>query len=81
MTKKRKQNAARVCSQCGQPGLREVRRSRVHQGVVIENIPATFCPHCGEELYDLATVRMIEQIVAEPEVYTTVVKRRVAALA
>lgn len=81
MTNKRQPPAAKVCAQCGAPGLRDVRRNRVHKGVVIENIPATFCPNCGAELYDLATVQLIERIVAEPESYTTVVERRVARLA
>lgn len=61
--------------------LRDVRRNWVQQDVVIENIPAPFCPHCGAELYDLATVQLIERIVAEPESYTTVVEPRVACLA
>lgn len=81
MTKKRKQDGSKVCSQCGAPELREVRRTRVHQGIVIENIPATFCPNCGEELYELATVRLIEKIVAAPEVYTKLVERLVARVA
>lgn len=81
MNRSKKKNSGKRCSQCGELGLRNVRRTRVHRGVVIENIPATFCPNCGEELYDLATVQAIEQIVAEPERYTTVVERRVAALA
>jgi YgiT-type zinc finger domain-containing protein len=79
MTQKRKQNDSKVCSQCGAPELREVRRTRVHQGIVIENIPATFCPNCGEELYDLATVQLIEQIVAAPEVYAPLLERRSGA--
>jgi YgiT-type zinc finger domain-containing protein len=81
MTRKRKQAGSKVCSQCGTPGLREVRRTRVHQGIVIENIPATFCSNCGEELYDLATVQLIEKIVAAPEVYAKMVERPVARVA
>ena len=69
------------CSQCGSTELRSVRRTRVHQGIVIENIPATFCSNCGEELYDLATVQLLEQIVAAPEVYTQIVERPVARVA
>jgi hypothetical protein len=36
---------------------------------VIENIPATYCTSCGEELYDLATVKAVERIVASPDQY------------
>jgi YgiT-type zinc finger domain-containing protein len=81
MTAQEVQNNAKICSQCGAPGLREVRRNRVHQDIVIENIPATFCPNCGEELYELATVQLIEQIVAAPEAYTTMIERPVARVA
>jgi len=81
MTKQELQADAKVCSQCGAPGLREVRRNRVHQDIVIENILATFCTNCGEELYDLATVQLIEQIVAAPEEHTTLVARLVARVA
>jgi hypothetical protein len=48
---------------------------------VIENIPATYCLNCGEELYDLATVQLIEQIVAEPTRYAAVAERYVARVA
>lgn len=70
-----------MCSQCGAAELRQVRRDRVYKGIVIENIPATYCSNCGEELYDLATVELIEKIVAAPEVYATMVKRPVARVA
>jgi YgiT-type zinc finger domain-containing protein len=81
MTKPNSQVTAQTCSQCNAAGLREVRRTRVHQGIVIENLPATFCPNCGEELYDLATVELIEKIVATPEAYTQKVERLVARVA
>jgi len=81
MTRERKQNSGKVCSQCGSPKIRDVRRTRVHFGIVIENIPATYCPDCGEELYDAAAVDFMEKVVAEPEKYSTLVPRRVARLA
>ncbi len=81
MTKNRLKGNERICSQCGALGLREVRRTRVHQGIVIENLPATFCSNCGEELYDLETVQLIEKIVAAPDTYTQMVERPVARVA
>lgn len=80
MNKKRKRNASKVCDRCRKPGVRDVRRTKVYKGIVIENIPAASCMNCGEELYDLATVQLIEQIVAKPEVYTTMVKLPVARI-
>ena len=81
MTKKQKQNAARVCSQCGSARIRDVRRTHVYKGIVIENLPATYCPNCGEELYEAATVDLMEKIAAEPEIYAPLAKRRVAHVA
>jgi hypothetical protein len=52
--------------------VRDVWRTRVHKGIVIENIPATHCSNCGEELYDLVTVQTIERIIANPDRYATV---------
>jgi len=81
MTKKRKRNADKVCSQCGSPHIRDVRRTRVYKGIVIENIPATYCPDCGEELYDAAAVDQMERIAADPEKYSVLIPRRVAQVA
>lgn len=79
MTKKR--NPYKVCSQCKQRRVRDVRRTRVYKGVVIENIPATHCLNCGEELYDLATMRLIEQIAAAPKQYAKLVEMPLARVA
>lgn len=78
MTKKRKEN---VCSQCGSARIRNVRRTHVFKGIVIENLPATYCPDCGEELYEAATVDLMEKIAAEPDTYAPWAKRRVARVA
>jgi YgiT-type zinc finger domain-containing protein len=80
MTKKGEQNTIKACSQCGSQDIRDVRRTRVYLGIVIENIPATYCPNCGEELYDAAAVDMMEKVVADPERYSSLVPRRVARL-
>ncbi|MGH9840234.1 MAG: type II toxin-antitoxin system MqsA family antitoxin [Blastocatellia bacterium] len=78
---KEKQNAANVCSQCGSTKIRAVRRTRVYGDIVIENLPATWCPNCGEELYDVEEVDFIEKVLADPDKYSTWVPRRVARVA
>lgn len=78
MNKKRRQTNLKICSQCRQPGVLDVLRTRVHKGVVIENIPATYCPSCGEELYDLATIKAVERIVANPDRYARIQRMAVA---
>lgn len=75
------QRAAGVCSQCGSTKIRGVRRTRVHGDVVIENLPATWCPDCGEELYDAEVVDFVEKVLADPNKYSTWVPRRVARMA
>ena len=59
----------------------EVRRDRLYKGVLIENIPATYCLNCGEELYDLKTVELMDRIAAKPERYTRMVELPVARVA
>lgn len=59
----------------------EVRRDRLYKGVLIENIPATYCLSCGEELYDLKTVELMERIAAKPERYAQIVELPVARVA
>jgi len=58
-----------------------VRRDQFYKGVLIENIPATYCLNCGEELYDLETVRLMEKIAAKPERYAKMVEFPVARVA
>ena len=81
MRKRLQRTPGAICGQCGSPSLRNVRRARVHKGIIIENIPATYCSNCGEEVYDLATAELIERIAAEPEIYATVEPRAVARMA
>ncbi len=78
MTKKQKTNGSKVCSQCRQPAVINVLRSRVYEDgeVIILNVPMTYCENCGEELITDETMGMIEQILADPNRYA--VMRRVA---
>jgi YgiT-type zinc finger domain-containing protein len=78
MNKKRRRTDLKICSQCRQPSVLDVLRTRAHKGVVIENIPATYCPNCGEELYDLATMEAVERIVANPDRYARIQRMVVA---
>lgn len=81
MNKKRKQNAAEICSVCERPGVEDVRRDMLYKGVLIENLPFKHCPNCHEEYCDLETARLMERIAAEPETYAKMVKRLVARVA
>ena len=81
MTMIKEVSPEKICSQCGPSHIRDVRRTRVLNGIVIENIPATFCSNCGEELYEASAVDFMEKVVSDPEKYSTVVPRRVARLA
>jgi len=81
MTKKRKRNPFKVCSQCKQRAVRDVRRTEVYDGIVIENVPSTYCTNCGEELYAAATLQLIEQILAQPKRYVRMVEMPVARVA
>lgn len=78
MTKKRKPNASNICSQCRQPAVINVLRSRVYEDgdVIILNVPMTYCENCSEELITDETMGMIEQILADPDRYA--VSKRVA---
>lgn len=55
-----------VCDICGKRGLksREVTRSygTGDQLLVIENVPAKSCPHCGETYLTAETLHEIERI-------------------
>jgi len=81
MNKKRKRNPLKVCSRCKVKAVRAVRRTEIHDGIVIENVPSTYCSNCGEELYDLATVQLIEKILSEPKRYARMVEMPVARVA
>ena len=81
MTKKREENPKMVCSQCGSKHIRDIRRTQIYKGVVIENVPATYCPDCGEELYEAATVRWMEMVAADPQKYARMIEMPVARAA
>jgi YgiT-type zinc finger domain-containing protein len=81
MGKKRNQSQKSKCGRCKAVELIEVRRDRLYKGVLIENIPATYCLNCSEELYDLKTVELMEKIAAKPERYAQMVELPVARVA
>jgi len=81
MTKKRKQNAAKLCSLCGRSGVENVRREMLYKGIWIENLPVEHCPHCHEDVCDWETVQLMEAIANDPEKYAEMVKRPVARVA
>lgn len=70
-----------ICSQCGSKHIRDIRRTQVYKGVVIENVPATYCPDCGEELYEAATLRWMEMVAADPQKYARMIEMPVARAA
>jgi len=81
MNKKRNQSRKPKCGRCKAVEVIEVRRDRLYKGVLIENIPATYCLNCGEELYDLKTVELMEKIATKPERYAWIVELPVARVA
>jgi YgiT-type zinc finger domain-containing protein len=74
-----------TCSICGAQTARLVRRPQlVGKGanlVIVENMPMYSCRNCGEELYDLATVQLIEKILSQPKRYARMVEMLVARVA
>ena len=69
------------CSQCGVFGVIPIRRTEFYKGVLIENLPATRCYNCGEELYEAATVRWMEMVAADPQKYARMIEMPVARAA
>ena len=69
------------CGRCKAVEVIDVRRNQLFKGVLIENIPATYCLNCGEELYDLATLELMEKIAANPKRYARMVEMPVARVA
>ncbi len=61
-----KKKAAVVCDICGAKGVRRRRISRTYgKGktlFVMENIPATICPACGESYITAETLHEIERL-------------------
>ena len=55
-----------VCDSCGKKGARVRKISRTYgRGknlLVIENIPAVTCPHCGESYLTAQTLHELERI-------------------
>jgi YgiT-type zinc finger domain-containing protein len=72
-----------ICELCGKRGLksREVTRSYGTGAnlLVIENIPAKSCPHCGETYFTAETLHEIERIKLHRKSMST--KRAVSVMA
>ena len=69
------------CGRCQAVEKIAVRRAQFYKGVLIENLPATYCLNCGEELYSLQTVELMEKIAAQPQQYAKMVEMPVARVA
>ena len=71
-----------VCDMCGKGGARIRRITRSYgKGenlLVIENVPAVSCPHCGESCLTAETLHEIERIKLHRQNFA--VKRRVAVV-
>lgn len=80
MRKQRNQPKTR-CGRCQAVEQIAVRRTQFYKGVLIENLPPTYCLNCGEELYSLRTVELMEQIAQEPRQYAQIVELPVARVA
>jgi YgiT-type zinc finger domain-containing protein len=80
MTKQRSQKKTQ-CGRCQAVEKIAVRRTQFYKGVLIENLPATYCLNCGEELYSLQTAELMEEIAAQPKRYAKMVEMPVARVA
>lgn len=69
------------CGRCKAVEKIAVRRAQFYKGVLMENLPATYCLNCGEELYSLETVELMEKIAAQPQQYAKMVEMPVARVA
>ena len=71
-----------VCDICGKGGarIRHITRSygKGENLLVIENVPAVSCPHCGESYLTAETLHEIERIKLHRQNFA--VKRRVAVV-
>lgn len=74
--------ATNVCINCGNPTTIEIRRDELFgngdAAVIIENIPMTKCQHCGMVYLEPSVSRMIDEICAHPENYTSIKEKLVA---
>jgi YgiT-type zinc finger domain-containing protein len=69
------------CGRCEAVEKVAVRRTQFYKGVLIENLPATYCLNCGEELYSLKTAELMEKIAAQTQQYAKMVEMPVARVA
>ena len=81
MNKQQSKTINPICSQCGADAIVNIRKDEFYKGVLIQNLPATYCQNCGEELYDLTTVQLMEKIAAKPDVLAERVELPVARVA
>ncbi len=79
------ENNAKACINCGKQAAHEVRRDELFgsgaDAVIIENIPMIKCLNCGIVYLEPNVSRKIDEICAQPELYTSVVERHVAHIA
>ena len=80
MNKERKQKKIQ-CGRCKAVEKIAVRRTQFYKGVLIENLPATYCLNCGEELYSLKIAELMEKIATQPQRYAKIVELPVARVA
>ena len=75
-------NSSDVCINCGNATVTEVRRDELFgsgaRAVIIENIPMRKCLHCGIVYLEPKVSRMIDEICAHPEQYSSVKEKLVA---
>jgi len=69
-----------ICDMCSKKGARRRRVSRSYgkgdKLLLIENVPAVSCPHCGESYFTSETLHEIERIKLHRRNFAT--KRQVA---
>jgi len=65
------------CSFCGKPGVKDIRQNYFYKGVLFEGLPAKRCPNCHEIYYNVKTVRLMDEIAADPEKRTEMLLRPV----
>lgn len=61
-------NTEIICSLCGQPTVREVRRTKIvgkgERQVIVENVPMISCRNCGHDYFSIAVAKKLDQIRA-----------------
>jgi len=74
-----------ICVNCGKQAAHEVRRDELFgsgaEAVIIENIPMVKCSNCGIVYLEPSISRKIDEICAQPELYTSIVEKHVAHIA